>query len=333
MIFKIVSTKNAKSYILGHTVKLENSYLKKGKILNKDDISLLVKNKINSIYVAIKSDNDYSENYSAKSIAMHISSNNLYEPEVNNGRADLFSNKNGMLKINKEELLKINSLFPEIAVCTLKNFSIVKKGQLVGNVKILPYAVNKKKIEKILKNKAFKKIFQVSEKSIERVGIIFTSNNKKNLKKEKILQAVNLRLKNFHLQVNFTKVCQHNHKMLSLTINKILKKNIELILIYGETSISDFHDVVPRGIVDSKGKVLSSILPTDPGNLLLIGSILNTVIIGVPGCAKSLKRNGFDDILERVCHGEKFNKIKLAELAEGGLYKNIIRKFKINKDL
>ena len=65
----------------------------------------------------------------------------------------------------------------------------------------------------------------------------------------------------------------------------------------------------------------------------MIGTIPNTVVIGVPGCAKSLKRNGFDDILERVCHGEKFNKTKLAELAEGGLYKNIIRKFKITKDL
>ena len=87
-----------------------------------------------------------------------------------------------------------------------------------------------------------------------------------------------------------------------------MKKNIDLILIYGETSISDINDVVPKSIATIKGKVISSIMPTDPGNLLLIGNISNTTIIGVPGCAKSLKRNGFDDILERVCHGEKFNK-------------------------
>ena len=53
-----------------------------------------------------------------------------------------------MLKINKEKLFNINSLYSEVAVCTLKNYSIVKAGQLVGNVKILPYAMNKKKIEK-----------------------------------------------------------------------------------------------------------------------------------------------------------------------------------------
>ena len=59
--------------------------------------------------------------------------------------------------------------------------------------------------------------------------------------------------------------------------------------------------------------------------------INNIKIIGVPCCDKSLKRNGFDDILERVCHGEKFNRKKIAEIADGGLYKNIIRKFKEDK--
>ena len=53
----------------------------------------------------------------------------------------------------------------------------------------------------------------------------------------------------------------------------------------------------------------------------------NITIIGVPGCAKSQSRNGFDDILERVCHGEKFNRKKIAEIAIGGLYKTIKRKF------
>ena len=115
MIFKLISSKQASSHILGHTIRSDSIYLKKGKILSKDDISLLVKNKIDRIYVAIKSEDDYSENYSAKLIACHISSQTLCKPEVKNGRADLFSNIDGMLKINKEKLIKINSLFSEIS--------------------------------------------------------------------------------------------------------------------------------------------------------------------------------------------------------------------------
>ena len=146
-----------------------------------------------------------------------------------------------------------------------------------------------------------------------------------------LLKAVNSRLSKFNLKVNLIQICKHNHKVLSSVIKKVLKKNIDLILIYGETSICDINDVVPKSIIDIKGKVISSVMPTDPGNLLLLGKINNITIIGVPGCAKSLQRNGFDDILERVCHGEKFNRKKIAEIADGGLYKNIIRSLKEEK--
>ena len=331
MIFKIIASRNASTCILAHSIKLDNFSLKKGKILNEEDVCMLLKYKIENVYVAIIGKEDYSENYSAKKIAKHISSAELYEPEATNGRADLFSKTSGMLKVNNEKLFKINSIFPEIAVCTLKNYSVIKKGQLVGNVKILPYALNKAKVDKILKDETIKKIFKVSKVKIEKIAIIYTSNNIKFLKKEKILTAVNNRLKNFDLEVNFEEICKHNHKDLCKKIKSVMKKNPDLILIYGESSISDLNDVVPRAILASKGKVLSSLLPTDPGNLLLLGSIQKTNLIGVPGCAKSIKRNGFDDILERICHGETFTKKKLLDLAEGGLYKTMIRKHLIDK--
>ena len=189
-----------------------------------------------------------------------------------------------MLKVNNQKLFEINSIFPEIAVCTLKNYSIIKKGQLVGNVKILPYAIKKFKVDKILKDNNLKKIFQVSKVKISKIAIIFTSNNISLLKKKKILTAVNSRLKNFNLVVNFEEVCKHNHKDLS-NGQRVMKKNPDLLLIYGILNY-DLNDVVPRAVLDSKGKVLSSLLPTDPGNLLLVGSIQKTPLIGFLGVQK-----------------------------------------------
>ena len=93
-----------------------------------------------------------------------------------------------MLKINKENFLILTQLYSEVAVCTLKNYSIVKAGQLVGNVKILPYAMNKKKIEKILNKNELKRIFKISTVTSSKIALIFTSNNIKNLKKKKYLK-------------------------------------------------------------------------------------------------------------------------------------------------
>ena len=58
----------------------------------------------------------------------------------------------------------------------------------------------------------------------------------------------------------------------------------------------------------------------------MYGTLQNKKIIGVPGCAKSNLRNGFDLILEKACFDFKINKKVIAELSYGGLFKNIIRK-------
>ena len=89
----VVQLKNNKYFGFSTLHEFNNLSLKKGRVLNKSDISDLLKHKITKIYVAIKSKDDYSENYSAKSIANHISSSDFHDPVVNNGRADLFSRK------------------------------------------------------------------------------------------------------------------------------------------------------------------------------------------------------------------------------------------------
>ena len=45
-------------------------------------------------------------------------------------------------------------------------------------------------------------------------------------------------------------------------------------------------------------------MPVDPGNLLLLGHLgdgdSKTPVLGLPGCARSPKLNGFDWVLERL---------------------------------
>ena len=47
-----------------------------------------------------------------------------------------------------KKLLKINEKNQDIAICSIKNYSVVKEGQLMGNVKVLPYAISKKYFKK-----------------------------------------------------------------------------------------------------------------------------------------------------------------------------------------
>jgi molybdenum cofactor cytidylyltransferase len=64
-------------------------------------------------------------------------------------------------------------------------------------------------------------------------------------------------------------------------------------------------------------------MPVDPGNLLLLGRLGDATVLGVPGCARSLKRSGFDAVLERTCAGVPVTGPDLAAMGIGGLLDEI----------
>ena len=65
-----------------------------------------------------------------------------------------------------------------------------------------------------------------------------------------------------------------------------------------------------------------------PGNLLLLGKIKNTPIIGLPGCARSPTLNGFDWVLERLLSGNAISNNDISDMGVGGLLKTIKRDLK-----
>jgi len=64
-------------------------------------------------------------------------------------------------------------------------------------------------------------------------------------------------------------------------------------------------------------------MPVDPGNLLLLGRVGRTPAIGLPGCARSPKINGFDWVLQRLCAGVTVTSADITTMGVGGLLKEI----------
>ena len=151
-----------------------------------------------------------------------------------------------------------------------------------------------------------------------------------NLKEDhrKIVSSIKYRLDKFDLRIASIKKVLHNKESLCNELKQTIDEKNDLILIYGSSSISDLNDVVPSSIRKNRGEIISLGTPTDPGNLILLASKDKSLIVGVPGCAKSISRNGFDIIIDRVCHGVNFTKMMVAEMSQGGLFKKIIRKSK-----
>src|SRR5207249_5497541 len=97
--------------------------------------------------------------------------------------------------------------------------------------------------------------------------------------------------------------CDHAAAALAPRIAAAVGAGADLVLVHGASVIVDRRDVIPEAVVMAGGRVDHFGMPVDPGNMLLLCHVGETPVLGLPGCARSPKVNGFDWVLERVVAG------------------------------
>lgn len=125
-------------------------------------------------------------------------------------------------------------------------------------------------------------------------------------------------------QIASEQIVAHRVDEVAAAIQRQAAAGLDPILVLGASAIMDRRDVIPTAVEAAGGEVLRFGMPVDPGNLLMIGRLdRGNVVLGVPGCARSLKRSGFDWALERCCAGLEISSAQVAALGVGGLLDEI----------
>ena len=106
-------------------------------------------------------------------------------------------------------------------------------------------------------------------------------------------------------------------------VAKALNPKIDLILILGASATSDRADVAPAAVVEAGGTIDRFGMPVDPGNLLFLGRLGQTPVVGLPGCARSPALNGVDWVLERLAAKIPVDANAIADMGVGGLLKEM----------
>ena len=115
----------------------------------------------------------------------------------------------------------------------------------------------------------------------------------------------------------------HDAQAIAGALQELRTEGCDIFLIAGASAIVDRHDVVPAGIEEAGGEVIHFGMPVDPGNLLLTAKLDGKPVLGLPGCAKSPKYNGFDMVLERLAAGLPVGRAEIVRMGAGGLLAEI----------
>ena len=311
-------------YLLIHSVFLKDGRIRKGKIIDKDDISLMKKSGIEKVYVGEFGEDDISENSASSLIAKAIATNEFSISPTLSGKTNITSTSDGLIEIYEDNVKNLNNLSPNIAVSTLNNHDVIYRGDHIVSVKIISYSISSSDLDKIIKFLKKNKIIKPKKFKSMRFGVIYTTaKNEKISLIEKAKKSLKSRISDYNSTIMEERVISHDYLTIKENIDQLKDHNINCILLFLSTSITDVNDIVPSVINDLGGEIKSFGMPIDPGNLTLSGKIAELNIIVAAGSARSDSLNGLDWHLNCIHANIEVTQEMVNSLGVGGLLKDI----------
>ena len=325
MKFGDVAVSDAEGLILAHSVRLPGGAFKKGRVLSSADIDALREAKIETVSGAMLEADDVGEDAAAETIARSVLGPGLSLGQAFTGRCNIFAEDHGVAVIDDARVDRINLVDESMTVGTIPAFSLVEPGQMVATVKVIPFAAPRKVVEACAAIAAEgDPILRVAPFQERSVGLVQTRLPGT---RESVLDsttgAVSTRLAKLDGKLAAEIRCGHDRAEVSAAINDLRNRGCDTILIAGASAIVDRRDVVPSAIVEAGGEIDHFGMPVDPGNLLLLAHLGEASVLGLPGCARSLKLNGFDWVLQRTFAGIAVTAEDIMRMGAGGLLMEI----------
>jgi molybdenum cofactor cytidylyltransferase len=294
--------------------------LRKGRVLSGDDIVSLENAGIAEIIVARLEAGDIGEDEAAARIARACAGDHVRVGAAFTGRVNLYAENDGVACVVADGIAKINSVDESVTLATVPPFARVVARQMLATVKIIPFAAPSQSVGTVERLAAHVPLIAVAPFQARRAALILTMlPNISQQLIDKSARAVDTRLHALGSELVMERTVSHEESALTAAIAEALSAGANPILILGASAITDRRDIIPAAIERAGGTAERFGMPVDPGNLLLLGRVNGTSVIGLPSCARSPKRNGFDFVLERTLAGVSLTATDFAAMGVGGL--------------
>src|SRR5271167_3437706 len=325
MRFGEVPVAEAEGAILAHSLKVGTTALKKARVLSQADLDLIAGAGLARIVVARLEPGDVGEDEAAQRVAAAVAGAEVEVAAPFTGRANLYSRSRGLLDFDRERLDRLNLVDEAITLGTLPPLVVIERRMMVATVKIIPFAAPAEAVERCVEvARSDGPLLRVVPFQPRSVGLVQTRlPGLKESILEKTREVTNGRLRALGCRLVLEERCGHATAELAPLIRDAIGHGIDILLIHGASAILDRRDVIPAAIIAAGGRIDHFGMPVDPGNLLLLGHVAERVVLGLPGCARSPKVNGFDWVLERLVAGLPVGSAEIMRMGSGGLLAEI----------
>lgn len=327
---------------------------KKGHIIRQEDIEHLRRLGKERLYVLRIGPDEIHEDDAAYQLATALMGEGVeMEGEPKEGKINILASRDGLLKIQKDELLRLNML-GEVMCATLHDNSVVKRGQIVAGTRTIPLIVKKAIIERAVQigEEARKGgngedqrsgIIEVKELKRPKAGIVITGNEVYYGRiKDAFAPIIKNKIQSFGGEIIGIYYSPDDVDFIEARLRDLLNAGADLLITTGGMSV-DPDDVTRFAIRKLGATDITYGSAVLPGAMFLVAYIAHSSslfahnkkghepstmsyqpipILGIPACGMYHKTTVFDLILPRVLAKERIGRKEIAELGHGGLCLN-----------
>lgn len=317
MIFGPVPSGSAAGAILAHGLLVDGVRWPKGRMLSPADIDALHAAAIETVIVARLEPGDVSEDTAAAMLAGRLAGTGCTLEQPAHGRCNVRAATDGLCLPDETAIDALNRLDPALTVATRPPYSAVRAGEIIATVKVIPYAVPEALLAAAGAVCAVPSIAVAGYRGQPAALIQTYLDQPGNRLSDKTERMLGQRLARLGSALMVLPAVPHTAEALAKAFSAAPADH--LLLVQGASATIDPRDTIPDAIRRAGGQIERVGMPVDPGNLLCLGWLAGRAVIGLPGCARSPKRNGVDLVLERLMAGQPADSASIARMGVGGL--------------
>lgn len=325
---KKVHVNEAVGMVLGHDLtkivpgEYKGPAFKKGHIIQAEDIPYLKDIGKEHIFLIELSEGQLHENDAAGRIAHCVAGANTHFADPAEGRINILAQQDGLLRINREAVTRINSV-EHAVLATLHGNRLVKAGDILAGVKVVPLVVDESMVHTIEEIAGrYSDIIAVQPLPNLKVGIVVTGNEVYYGRiKDKYGPVLSHKLAMYGAALTGITYCPDDREMITQAILSHVNSGADIVVTSGGMSV-DPDDVTPEAIRATGADVVTYGAPVLPGAMFMLAYLNDTAILGMPACGMYAKITVFDLVFPRIITGERLSKHDFALMGYGGLCMN-----------
>ena len=325
---KLYKTEEAVGQILCHDITqiipgvVKDAVFRKGHVICKEDIPVLLSVGKEHIYVWENDETMLHENDAANILYQICKGEGMHGSDVKEGKIELIADYEGILKIDREKLRKVNRV-GEMMIASRHGDFPVKKGDKIAGTRIIPLVIEKEKMERVKDLAGEKPIFRILPYQKKKIGLVTTGSEVyKGRIQDAFTPVIREKLAEYGMEIQMHELSDDQHEQITAIIKKMLDAGMDMIICTGGMSV-DPDDRTPLAIKNTGAEIVTYGAPVLPGAMFMLGYVKGNIpVVGLPGCVMYAKRTIFDLVLPRLLAGEKIEKEELDRLGEGGLCLN-----------